>query len=41
MRFEAAAKGAQEIVKVEPDRDKTAEEVDAVAKRSTDGRTCR
>ena len=31
MGFEAATKGAQEIVKVESDRDKTAEEVHAVA----------
>ena len=39
MGFEAAAKGAQEIVKVEPGRDKTVEEVHAMAKRSTDERT--
>ena len=38
MGFEAATKGAQEIVKVESDRDKTAEEVHAVAKRFTDER---
>ena len=38
MEFEAATKGAQEIVKVESDRDKTAEEVHAVTKRSTDER---
>ena len=36
MGFEAAAKGAQEIVKVEPDRDKTVDEVHAVMKRSTE-----
>ena len=39
MGFEAAAKGAQEVVKVEPGRDKTVEEVHAVMKRSTDERT--
>ena len=38
MGFEAATKVAQEIVKVESDRDITAEEVHAVAKRSTDKR---
>ena len=36
---EASTKGAQDIVKVEPTRDKTAEEVHAVARRSTDERT--
>ena len=39
MEFEAATKGAQEVVKVEPDRDKAAGEVHAVAKQSTDERT--
>ena len=39
MGCEGATKGAQEIVKVEPDRDKAAEEVHVLAKWSTDERT--